>query len=280
MFDLQKLVTDCIDESFVESLSMLTTLQPDFIKVELTEDKFAQLAEASERDELTIELDEPIKIEDQEFSRVMIQKQVVDSVQYVAYKSNDLANTKKSLLENNIEFLEDEEDTIFLNTKHTRIAISSQQEQLDDDQSQLELALASEKQSRLNLLADFQNYKRRIEKERYENTQLANKHLLGKVLEVIDDCRRALNLDEEIKQNPKGMDMLLEKLESIVTEQGLEAIAINPGDKFDPERMEAIATIPKSDQQSENSVVHVEQQGYVFNSNGNIYRVAKVIIAK
>lgn len=130
-------------------------------------------------------------------------------------------------------------------------------------------------ESKIRLMADFQNYKKRTEKILRESGDMASKALLNQVIEVIDDCFRALQDSDH-----EGIKLLIEKLKTILKEQGLIEIKIRIGDKFNPEVMEAISSIPPSGGQNSNEVLFIEQRGYRYSSNNNIYRPAKVIVTK
>jgi len=104
---------------------------------------------------------------------------------------------------------------------------------------------------------------------------MANRNLIDQIIEVVDDCKRALN-----NENHEGLDLLLEKLTIVLRNQGLELIKIENGDKFNPETMEAISSTPKTEGQETNTVIHIDQLGYKYSSTNRTYRPAKVIVTK
>ncbi len=133
----------------------------------------------------------------------------------------------------------------------------------------------TEMNAKIRVMADFQNYRKRIESQQREYTTIANKVLINHVIEVIDDSYRANN-----DAPHKGLELLIEKLKSLLAEQGLEEIKIDKGDKFNPEIMEALANVPGEKDQEPGTVIHVDQRGYKYLSSNIIHRPAKVIIAK
>lgn len=139
----------------------------------------------------------------------------------------------------------------------------------------LKSLISQETEAKLRVMADFQNYKKRMVQLQRESSEMANKNLIDQVIEVVDDCKRAIN-----NENHEGLDMLLEKLINVLKNQGLEIIKINKGDKFNPEIMEAISSTPSNEDQVSNTVVHIDQLGYKYSTTNKTYRSAKVIVTK
>ncbi len=129
--------------------------------------------------------------------------------------------------------------------------------------------------------ADFANFKKRVEAEKLEQIKLSNLILVSRILPVIDDFERALNLQSEDNADNKwlqGFELILRKLKTILEEEGLKKIEAI-GQEFDPNYHEAVS-IEHSDQVTEGKdyVSEVLQNGYLF--NGRVIRPAmvKVII--
>lgn len=138
---------------------------------------------------------------------------------------------------------------------------------------------------KLQVLADFQNYKRRIETEREESGKMASKRFINGALEIVDDLKRAL--DHESEKEEKNFDALMdgakmiqEKFKKFLLDQDLEEVKVEIGDKFDPNSMQALTTTPVDDEKKDNTVILIDQQGYKNKNNGQVYRPAKVIIGK
>lgn len=135
--------------------------------------------------------------------------------------------------------------------------------------------LNEEKDSKIRVMADFQNYKKRVEKFQKEMSDMANQHLINQVIDVIDDCNRAINNEQK-----NGVAILLDKLKSLLKEQGLVELAISIGQKFNPEQMEALSVIPAGENKKSNTVIHIDQLGYKYINSDRLYRPARVIVAK
>jgi molecular chaperone GrpE len=128
------------------------------------------------------------------------------------------------------------------------------------------------------LKAEFENYKKRSERERQEYVKFANEQLILQVLPVFDNLKLAL----ENVSLPKdaefvhGMEMILKSLEDILLKHGLTRI--ETGEKvFDPHMHEA-AEFVESDEFPENTVLEEVKEGYIL--NGKVIRPARVKISK
>jgi len=129
--------------------------------------------------------------------------------------------------------------------------------------------------SRLQYLqADFENYKKRVERDKEAFVKFANEELIVKLLPVIDDFERALTSlkDEEAK----GMKMIFDNLMKSLKEEGLEEIPAL-GQDFDPYKHEVAEQI-NDDNLGENKIARVVQKGYFFNLK--VIRPSKVVVAR
>jgi molecular chaperone GrpE len=144
-------------------------------------------------------------------------------------------------------------------------------------EEQLTLDLAAEKDKFLRLFAEFENYKRRTTKERIESFKTANQEVLQAILPVVDDFDRAL---VEIKKSEDtalvtGVELIFEKLKSILTSKGLEEVEIKAGDIFDADFAEAITQIPAPSPNLKGKIVDVIEKGYKLGDK--IIRFPKVV---
>jgi len=136
--------------------------------------------------------------------------------------------------------------------------------------------IQKEREMRLKLMADFDNYRKSTE-ARIEKIQAqANRNAVVKLFEVIDDIERAQNKSNEVD----GIKHIYDKLLRILNEEGYEKLEIKGGDSFDPHSMEALSTINSQDKEMDNKVQKILQNGYVHKQTGEIVRLAKVVVAK
>jgi molecular chaperone GrpE len=147
---------------------------------------------------------------------------------------------------------------------------------VDEKQQNREADKESEKF--LRLAAEFDNYRRRATRERAEAGTRAQAHLVGDLLEALDDLARFAHLDPgatDAVTVVQCAEMVERKLMKTLSAAGLEIV--NPVDElFDPERQEAVATEPAESSDQDHTVSRVYQPGYVF--RGQLLRPARVVV--
>ncbi len=116
----------------------------------------------------------------------------------------------------------------------------------------------------LRLMADFQNYKRRTEKEKGDIYSYANEKLVSQLLEVVDNFERALKHESADDGYAEGMEMIFKQLTGVLEKAGLEEINAL-GEDFDPNFHNAVMTEDNDDYDS-GKVTEVMQKGYTLNS--------------
>lgn len=143
----------------------------------------------------------------------------------------------------------------------------------------LQAELEEQKDKYIRLFAEFDNFKKRNAKERYELMQTAGRDVLTSLLDVLDDCDRAekqlqSSEDEQLKT---GVQLVFNKLRTTLQSKGLKAMeAINT--EFDVEKHEAITEIPAPTEELKGKVVDEITKGYYLNDK--IIRFAKVVVGK
>lgn len=149
--------------------------------------------------------------------------------------------------------------------------VLSEEEKLKD-----EVATLNDKFVRL--YAEFDNFKRRTQKERSDLLKTANKEVIVALLPVLDDFARAdkaLENATDVAAVKEGMAIIQHKLKTILTQKGLtpmEAI----GQPFDADIHEAITSIPSPTPNDKGKVIDEMEKGYLLNDK--VIRFAKVII--
>jgi molecular chaperone GrpE len=162
---------------------------------------------------------------------------------------------------------------------------SQQTSELQGDQDELdsvrsELAEAQAKVAE-NLdgwqraLAEFQNYKKRVERDRSSDQAMMKGDLIRKVLPVLDDLERALSNRPADSAWANGIELIQRKLLLILESEGVRRIEAE-GAVFDPNVHEAISQEPIDGAES-GSVVAVTQQGYILGDR--VIRPAQVKVA-
>lgn len=127
----------------------------------------------------------------------------------------------------------------------------------------------------LRLMADFQNFKRRTEKEKGDIYAFANEKIIGELLNVIDNFERALAAGDAEDNFYKGMEMILKQLLGVIEKAGASEIKAL-GEDFDPNFHNAIMMEDSTEYES-GKVTGVLQKGYVLNNK--VIRPAMVKVA-
>ena len=175
----------------------------------------------------------------------------------------------------------DSESTVDINTDDNVAGINHLSEHLEEDDriENLNAEIQEQKDKYLRLLAEFENYKRRSAKERFELSQTAGKEIIVSLLDVLDDCDRAENQLQQEKRNQdmSGVLLVFNKLRSILQNRGLKAME-SLHTEFDVEKQEAISEVPAPSPDLIGKVVAEVMKGYYLNDK--IIRFAKVIVGK
>jgi molecular chaperone GrpE len=132
----------------------------------------------------------------------------------------------------------------------------------------------------LRLFADFDNYKKRMAKERLELMDSAGKDIIKSVLPVIDDFERAqkaLQNSDDVAAVKEGLDLVYQKLFKTLESKGLKPMESN-GKKFDADLHEAITEIPAPSEDMKGKVIDTIEKGYYLSDK--ILRHAKVVVGK
>ncbi len=150
----------------------------------------------------------------------------------------------------------------------------------DGESDKLNAELVEQKDKYLRLFSDFDNFKRRNAKERIELMQTAGKEVITSLLDVLDDCDRAekqLQDAAEINQVKEGVQLVFNKLRTILQSKGLKAME-SISTEFDVEKHDAITEIPAPSAELKGKVLDEVMKGYYLNDK--IIRHAKVVVGK
>lgn len=135
--------------------------------------------------------------------------------------------------------------------------------------------LASKNELLLRTAAEFDNFKRRTEKERLEIYERSSATLLKKLLPIIDNADRAAAAESSSEEYNKGIELIVKQLVGLSESLGLVAIG-EVGEAFNPEYHEAIMHID-DENLPENSISAVMQKGYKYGNT--VIRPAMVVVA-
>jgi molecular chaperone GrpE len=125
-------------------------------------------------------------------------------------------------------------------------------------------------------VADFQNYRRRVEAEKAETYQMAVGSIIKRYLPVLDDMERAMAVRPAELAWANGIELIYRKLQSILEAEGLQRIEAE-GQMFDPNFHEAIGQGPADGLES-GTVIEVVRNGYKLGER--VIRPAMVRVAQ
>ena len=155
---------------------------------------------------------------------------------------------------------------------------SNPEEELTDIEKK-DIEIQELKDKHLRLYSEFDNFRRRTQKEKLELYKTAGEDIFKSLLSVMDDFERAKKSMEETKDYDSlkvGVDLIYNKFLQIFKSNGVEPMADVVGSAFDSEIHEAITQIPAPSDDLKGKVVDVVEQGYTLKEK--VIRFAKVVV--
>ncbi|MEN8138176.1 MAG: nucleotide exchange factor GrpE [Bacteroidota bacterium] len=177
------------------------------------------------------------------------------------------------------------EDTVEENGKTSDDKVKEQEESAEDvaeekisEEEKLKEELAKEKDKYLRLFAEFENYKRRTSKERFDLFKTANSELMIALLPVLDDFDRGIVEIEKSEDQAlvDGVKLIQNKLKDILGQKNLKEVEVAQGDEFDSDHHEAITQIPAPSDDLKGKIIDVVEKGYQLGEK--VIRFPKVIL--
>lgn len=159
-------------------------------------------------------------------------------------------------------------------------AVNEIQEEVMEEEIKIEALQDKNKELQdkyLRLYSDFDNYKKRINRERLETLQMASKDLINNLLPVLDDFERAQANVKDTDSFEQGVGLIYHKLYRILEQEGLKAMETT-GETFDPEYHEAITKLPAPSKKMKGKILDTVEKGYFLKDK--ILRYAKVVVAE
>ena len=162
----------------------------------------------------------------------------------------------------------------------------TEKKQEEDDSLEVQLAKAQAqveeyKDKYLRQLAEFDNYRRRVIKEKADLIKNGGEKVISAILPILDDFDRANEtlgkMGEGASAEKKGVELIIEKFVKILKQQGLEKMDV-VGKPFDVDFHEAVAMVPGQPDELKGKVIDCVLAGYMLNEK--VIRHAKVAIAQ
>ena len=132
----------------------------------------------------------------------------------------------------------------------------------------------------LRLYSDFDNFRKRTQKEKFEIMQNGGSDVLKTMLSVVDDFERAIDNNEkvdDVDSLKEGFTLIHSKLMGTLEAKGLKKMEAK-GQPFDADLHEAITNIPAPEEKDKGTCFDVIEQGYFLNDK--VLRYAKVVVAQ
>lgn len=132
----------------------------------------------------------------------------------------------------------------------------------------------------LRLYSEFDNYRKRTQKEKLEFSRNASEEMITALLPVMDDMERALvavvNAGDGTEAISKeGFQLIYQKFRNLLVQKGLEPIP-SIGESFDVDFHDAITNIPSPSEEMKGKVIDEVEKGYKL--NGKVIRYSKVVV--
>ncbi len=172
------------------------------------------------------------------------------------------------------------------NNCESNMADALELKRFKEELSKKEAMLADYTDHLKRLQAEFENYCKRVEKERAILAGMASERIIVKLLLVIDDFERAMLQLKEIPETSeiatynlpetkKGIELIFKSLHKLLDEERVEPI-VSVGAKFDPYKHEVVMQVESDN--PEDTIIEEVQKGYML--NGRVIRYSKVKVSK
>lgn len=158
--------------------------------------------------------------------------------------------------------------------------VSNEEDMSDSTEDSWEAKFLEMQDRYLRLHAEFDNYRKRTNKERIEIVSTANAGILKDLIPILDDFERATTFNDtatEIESVKEGFSLIHNKYKGILESKGLKPMA-SKGEVFDSELHEAIANIPAESDDMKGKIIDDVEKGYTLHDK--VIRFAKVVVGQ
>lgn len=179
-----------------------------------------------------------------------------------------------------IKIEDNSQETIKEKVEANEVETDATNEQATDEINELKEQLASLQDKYLRQIAEFDNYRKRILKEKSELILNGGEKVISSLLPVLDDFERALiNIKKGGDETTllQGTKLIYQKLLSTLESQGLSKIKTEKED-FNTDFHEAVAMVPVDEESMKGKVVDCVQTGYTLNNK--VIRHSKVAVGQ
>lgn len=186
----------------------------------------------------------------------------------------------KENIEKNEEEVKAEETVEKEESSQEETSEETQQEETQevDELTKVTADLADMKDKYLRLYSEFENFRKRTQKEKIDLIKTANEDLLLALIPIVDDFERGMKANEEtedVAAVKEGVALIYDKFGKLITSKGVEPINAT-GEEFDTELHEAITQIPAPTEDMKGKVIDEVEKGYKLGEK--VIRYSKVVI--
>lgn len=163
-------------------------------------------------------------------------------------------------------------------TEETETEETACEETIEDKLTQAEARIAELEKERLYKQAEFDNFRKRIIKEKAELILNGGRKVLEAMLPVIDDLERALQhmqSAEDVEAVKEGVDLICKKFMKVMEAQGVTQMKTD-GTDFNTDFHEAVTQFPAPTDELKGKVIDCTEKGYMLNDT--VLRFAKVVV--
>lgn len=198
---------------------------------------------------------------------------------------NDKAKQAAEELENDLHRVDEGEAATFDDIQEASDETAQESETSEEVTVEKELedtkaALEKEKKEYLFLMAEFDNFRKRVMKEKADLIKSASEKVLKGLLPIVDDFERGLDATKESDDTTavrEGMELIYNKLVKFLGENGVKPMD-TANTEFDADLHEAIASVPTGDESQKGKIIDTTQKGYTLNDK--VLRHAKVVVGE
>jgi molecular chaperone GrpE len=144
------------------------------------------------------------------------------------------------------------------------------------ERDQLRAEVADLQDRLLRRQAEFENFRRRNERDRSDFLDYAGMEIVREILPILDDFERARKTECTDESYRKGVELIYQRLVDTLKKVGLEPVEVAPGTEFDPNLHQAVVRLETEDA-PDNTILEEFQRGYNF--KGKLLRPAMVKVA-
>ena len=194
-------------------------------------------------------------------------------------QDTDVKNTQKETENSDIQG-DQETDSPSDSESSEDVKEDDNPEVCEEESDKLRSELDEYKDKYLRLMAEFDNYRKRVLKEKSELILNGGEKVISSILPVLDDIERAeesMTTIEDLKSFQEGVSLIFEKLKTILEKNGLKKMD-TVGEQFNVDFHEAIAMVPGQPDELRGKVIDSVQTGYLLNDK--VLRHAKVAVAE